>query len=97
MLAWVLLNSERLTEAEKVYRELVDVEKCSTEDLLNLGYCCWFQGNVSEAVQYFHQCKLQGTNIREVFTEDESLIERYQKNYVDRLLMIDIVENDSYQ
>ena len=55
VLAWVLTMSQRYEQAGKAYQQLLAAEQPEPVDMLNYGYCLWFQGNVTEAIAHFKQ------------------------------------------
>ena len=55
VLAWVLTMSERYEQAGKVYQQLLSLDKPDAVDMLNYGYCLWFQRDIVEAIVHFKQ------------------------------------------
>ena len=55
VLAWVQTTSGRYDQANKNYDQLMAVESPLAVDMLNYGYCLWFQGQISEAINHFRQ------------------------------------------
>ena len=55
VLAWTLTCDGKYDQAEKLYRELLSVEDVVADDLLNNGYCLWFNGAVDAAIDCFHR------------------------------------------
>lgn len=55
VLAWTLTCDGKYEQAEKLYRELLSVEDVIADDLLNNGYCLWFNGAVDAAIDCFHR------------------------------------------
>lgn len=55
VLAWALACDGRYEQAEKIYGQLLSVEKPLSEDFLNSGYCLWFGGHIDEAADCFHR------------------------------------------
>lgn len=52
--AWTLTCDGRYDQAISIYQQLL-TDKADKEDLLNYGYCLWFNGNVSDAADCFHR------------------------------------------
>ena len=55
VLAWALTLSEKYEQAGKLYDKLLSQEKRDPSDLLNYGYCLWFQKDVVTAVSLMRQ------------------------------------------
>jgi tetratricopeptide (TPR) repeat protein len=55
VLAWVLTVADRYEQASKHFQQLLAQPQPQAVDMLNYGYCLWFQGQVSEAIVYFKQ------------------------------------------
>ena len=55
VLAWVLTMSKRYEQAGKAYQQLLSAEKPEPVDMLNYGYCLWFQRDIMEAIVHFKQ------------------------------------------
>ena len=55
VLAWTLTCDGKYEQAEKLYGELLSVEDVVADDLLNNGYCLWFNGAVDAAIDCFHR------------------------------------------
>lgn len=68
ILAWALALSDSYEQANKLYNRLVSIERPHADDLLNYGYCLWFQKDIPSAVSFFRQYVGQ--------SEDESLLEQ---------------------
>lgn len=100
VLAWGLLWTNHLEQAEHQYQQLLAGETKDATDFLNAGYCQWFLGHVTEAVLLFSQ--FIGTKdhtddsgitalLIDEFHHDAALLEEYKINDVDQKIMIDIV------
>ena len=75
-LAWALTCDGKLEQAEKLYRELTAQEHPSSDDFLNMAYCLWLEGNITEAARCFKEhVKLEDGNIDLLFNEEPLLIE----------------------
>ena len=55
VLAWTLTCDGKYDQAEKLYGELLSAEKLVADDLLNNGYCLWFNGAIDAAIDCFHR------------------------------------------
>ena len=55
VLAWTLTCNGKYEQAEKLYEKLLDIEKPSPNDLLNEGYCLWFNGRIDDAAACFRR------------------------------------------
>ena len=55
VLAWSLTCDGKYEQAEKLYQQLLSVEKPLSEDILNDGYCLWFSGAIDDAADCFHR------------------------------------------
>ena len=55
VLAWVLTMSQRYEQAGKAYQQLLSTEQPEPVDMLNYGYCLWFQGDIGQAIAHFKQ------------------------------------------
>lgn len=53
VLAWVQTTCRRYEQANKNYNDLLSVDEPTPVDMLNYGYCLWFQGKVDEAINLF--------------------------------------------
>lgn len=101
-LAWGLMMVQRLEQAEKLYRRLLEHQ--SQADCLNAGYCMWFQGKMAEAVdllkRYLVLCqsnqdangeKTPRARLAADFANDRHLLDVYKIDDVDKQVVIDIV------
>ena len=74
VLAWTLTCDGRYEQAIKIYQQLVG-EDLQMEDLLNYGYCLWFSGQISDAVDCFHRyLKETGEGKNTVLDSESALI-----------------------
>ena len=74
VLAWTLTCDGRYEQAVKIYQQLVG-EDMQMEDLLNYGYCLWFSGQISDAVDCFHRyLKETGEGKNTVLDSESALI-----------------------
>lgn len=55
VLAWALTCDDKYDQAEKLYGELLSGEDFVADDLLNNGYCLWFNGEIEGAIDCFHR------------------------------------------
>lgn len=55
VLAWCLLASQKPTQAQKEYEQLIASGKAKAEDQLNMGYCHWVTGNIAQAIDCFRK------------------------------------------
>ena len=55
VLAWALTLDHKYQQAGKLYDRLLSVESPQPSDLLNYGYCLWFEGEVTTAIGMFRQ------------------------------------------
>ena len=55
VLAWGLTMSGRYEQASKAYQQLLAADTPEPVDMLNYGYCLWFQGAVAQAIVQFKQ------------------------------------------
>ena len=55
VLAWTLTEDGKLEQAQKLYNALLSAEHPQPEDLLNNGYCLWFQRHIVSAIGMFRQ------------------------------------------
>lgn len=91
---------KQLEQAQKHYEVLL--EKPKPEDILNAGYCEWFQGNITRAVELFKRymsitpvgdaAEMSDRQfLRNQFFDDLHLLNVYQIDEVDWTIMVDIV------
>jgi tetratricopeptide (TPR) repeat protein len=99
-LAWGLMLDKQLEQAQKHYEVLL--EKPKPEDILNAGYCEWFQGKITRAVELFKRymsitpvgdaAEMSDRQfLRNQFFDDLHLLNVYQIDEVDWTIMVDIV------
>lgn len=55
VLAWTLTCDGKYEQAIKIYQQLTTDDNIQMEDLLNYGYCLWFSGNNSDAIECFQR------------------------------------------
>lgn len=101
VLAWGLLGQGRLEPAGKEYSRLLDSGKASASDYLNAGYCRWFGGNLSGAVELFKKYKeLEASaatpggvpvSIEDAFINDWAVLEKNGITPVSYHLMVALV------
>lgn len=53
--AWALALSGKYEQATKIYNQLLSAEQRNASDLLNYGYCLWFQRDIAGALSLFRQ------------------------------------------
>ncbi|EFM02624.1 tetratricopeptide repeat protein [Hoylesella marshii] len=102
ILAWGLLLQGRLSQTETEYEKLLALPSHSSADYLNAGYCQWFTGHVSEAVNLFAEFVTtsnqaennHGTPImlKDEFEKDNTLFRRHGITETDMQLMLDLVD-----
>ena len=71
VLAWTLTCDGKYEQADHLYRHLLSVEEPSEEDMLNYGYCLWFNGHVDEAADCFHRYLKETGADKEFIIENE--------------------------
>lgn len=103
LLAWVQLNTQRLEQAEKSYRQIIgqpgDNNGLQSNDFLNAGYACWGLGKLNEAADFFRRYislmqELDDSSPSEIlysgFDSDCDFFEKCGISETDCLLMIDL-------
>lgn len=55
VLAWTLTCNGKYEQAGRLYSQLLSVEEPSTDDILNYGYCLWFDGKIDDAADCFRR------------------------------------------
>jgi tetratricopeptide (TPR) repeat protein len=70
VLAWTLTCDGKYEQAIKIYQQLLN-GKVQMEDLLNYGYCLWFSGNISDAVDCFHRYLKETGEGKNIILESE--------------------------
>ena len=78
-LAWALLASTKVQQAEKEYQRLLDAPQPAPEDYLNAGYCQWFGGKVDGAIGLFrkymeHAPEGQAPDISKEMEKDKDIL-----------------------
>lgn len=75
VLAWVLTVSGRYEQAGKKYKQLLTDEHPEPVDMLNFGFCLWFERDIVEAIVHFKQFLLshgdENFNMESVFMDTE--------------------------
>ncbi len=98
VLAWTLMGMGKMDQAEREYRRLLSGDETEPVDWLNAGYCQWFMGNVSNAVERFRNFLMMGRkedqencDISQEFLKDYDFITDHGISPVDCHLMADLV------
>ena len=73
VLAWTLTCDGKYEQATKIYQQLLNGD-VQMEDLLNYGYCLWFSGNISDAVDCFHRYLKETGERKNVILDSESAL-----------------------
>ena len=74
VLAWTLTCDGKYEQAIKIYQQLLD-DNMQMEDLLNYGYCLWFNGNISDATDCFSRyLKETGRHKAGIIESEQALI-----------------------
>lgn len=93
-LAWGLLNAKRVSQAKKLYEEILSSDTKTAVDSLNAGYCAWFNGEMEKAVELFRDylkaADPSEKDLMEKFDEDKRILDKYGIPQVNRLLMAGI-------
>lgn len=97
VLAWNLMGMNKLQQAEKEYKRITKSNEAENGDWLNAGYCQWFIGNISEAINMFKtfmsfQNKNQSYNLYDEFSKDRSFLLSHGIDEIDMLLMTDLMK-----
>ncbi len=97
-LAWTLTLSEKYEQAGKLFDKLLSQEKRDPTDLLNYGYCQWFQNDVVTAVslmrQFLNEQKDDHFSIEDEFMNTEhELLKSKGITDVEIRLMLDYLVN----
>lgn len=96
VLAWVLLNSGKIEQADATYHQLL-AGTPTGEDYVNAAYCKWIQGDVATAVDFFMTARNQdsdehaGDRLVRTIRADQALLTSAGISETDILLMTDIV------
>jgi tetratricopeptide (TPR) repeat protein len=93
-LAWTLTLCRKYDQAEKLYDQLLAVEQPLKSDILNYGYCLWFQRDITRAISMFRQfLDYQDSSVIDLqhdFCETEAqLISDHGINHTEVQLMLD--------
>ena len=96
VLAWTLTMSQRYEQASKAYQQLLAADTPEPVDMLNYGYCLWFQGAVSRAIVQFKQFLLNngddGYDLEQEFMGSEhSLLAAHNISDTEINLMLDTI------
>ena len=96
-LAWALLASRKIAQAENEYKRLLDLSRPMPEDFLNAGYCYWFAGKIEEAIRLFrsfleHSEEGQKPDISQEFEKDKDILQANGISDFEANLMTDILE-----
>ena len=70
VLAWTLTCDGKYDQAIQIYTKLLS-DKSDSEDMLNYGYCLWFNGNVKDAADCFHRYLKETGKKKNVILETE--------------------------
>lgn len=97
VLAWNLMGMNKLQQAEREYKRITKSNEAENGDWLNAGYCQWFIGNISEAINMFKtfmsfQSKNQSYNLYDEFSKDRSFLLSHGIDEIDILLMTDLIK-----
>ena len=92
VLAWGMLCTKQLEKADKLYHELLALDKPEAADYLNAGYCAWFMGKGEGAAMLFlkAEAELSDRTLVDKFKEDASLLDSYGIDDTDRIIMAGI-------
>jgi tetratricopeptide (TPR) repeat protein len=94
VLAWTLTVTGKYAQAQKLYDQLLNTEKPQSGDLLNYGYCLWFQGDIAGTVATFRRYResQQDTAIdREMLHTEYALIREHGISDTEIHLMLDAI------
>lgn len=95
VLAWTLVGARKYEQAEKMYSELLNVEKPEADDLLNAAYCHWFGGRIDDAAYMFRQyAQTDGVTFdaaTEFLTNEAAMIRSHGVSDVEVRLMADML------
>lgn len=102
VLAWGLLSCGKITQADREYQRLLNMENPSAEDCLNAGYCKWINGEVELALTLFRryvelrkittQNKNEVIDMADVFHRDSVMLMTNGLTSSALLIMADMVE-----
>lgn len=95
VLAWTLVGSRKYEQAAKIYDSLLCSETFVAADLLNYGYCLWFSGAVSQAIDVFRRYACQDgvtfDAMKEFLETEANFIRAHHVSEVEVRLMIDLL------
>ena len=95
VLAWALVGSQKYDQAAKIYTTLLSAKERVADDFLNYGYCLWFSGEVSQALESFRNYAAQDgvtfDAVKEFFGTEASFIRDHGISEVEIRLMIDML------
>lgn len=98
-LAWAQMWMKKLQQAHKIYAELLSSSDAMSTDLLNAGYCHFFEGKVKDAVCLISRSLNKGSSqetkekgIREEVNQDKALFDSYGIPEADRKILCDLVD-----
>lgn len=98
VLAWTLMGEGKYEQAGKYYNRLLASDDAETGDRLNAGYCRWFAGDISEAVEMFklfvkeRSVIEKNRDISEEFDNDKDILADHGIEETDIRLMTDLVD-----
>ncbi len=104
VLAWTLMGLNRIEQAEKEYKRLLNSDEVETGDWLNAGYSAWFMGNINDAVERFTRfmelsrengIKKENDSIADDILDDYEFIADHEISATDVQLMIDLVVGEN--
>ena len=91
VLAWTLTCDGKYEQAIKIYQQLLNGD-VQMEDLLNYGYCLWFSGNISDAVDCFHRyLKETGEGQNVVLDSERALIKEKGITEAEQQMMLSML------
>ncbi len=77
--AWALTCDGKLEQADKIFRQLISMEKCHGNDYQNYGYCLWLMGRIKESAESFRRYSDyvgQGSDNSHYFLDEHWLLQR---------------------
>lgn len=94
VLAWVLTMEGKYEQAQGLFNKLLAQESPFAEDILNYGYCLWFSGDITNAIQAFRQYvsseEDSQSRIEQAFlTSEYDLIRQHHISDVEIQMMLD--------
>ena len=98
VLAWTLTENGKLEQAQKLYTALLSDEHPQPEDLLNNGYCLWFERQIVSAIGMFRQyidCMGEDNRPdmeREFMQTEHDVISRHGISETEIQLMLDALQ-----